>query len=733
MTAAQVSLDMKKILSFFGAALIFLPGLTHYSFPALAQEAAKGPPALQYEVAVTLKLIQVYVTDKKGHPVRDLTMGDFAVTDDGRPIALTEFEKHDMDAPGEMSAPAAGAGSGSVAAIPAPEPRRLGRKFFLFFDFTYNSQRGILKSREAALHFLDSEIRPDDEIALISSSMIKGVSVHKYLTTDHRKIRDAVAAVSGRTAAGRAEDIEQEYWGTPAETFPMLEEIPSLLDLNPAIFNWRRQEAKDIVENYLRSMTDLAKALRLVPGQKHFIFFSSGIPASMIYGHHVGMPAQPMQAQKFDTGDPALRKANENLLRELSTSNCTVYAFDTRGSAKVPALFDYDERMFAYRPRNISTFRDLGVFQSGNAPYRDDKVTGLDSLKRLCDITGGKYFSNINLYEKNLAQVQNLTGSYYVLGYTISAEPDGRYHEVRVEVRRLGCDVKAQAGYFNPKPFREYTELEKQLQLFDLALNERSTLQAPKPLPLAVLIYDSGGGPRLEVVSRISCSSLDDSSWKNAEFVLLTFDERGNLADLQRTRCDLTGRPGREFLYSAGLAAVPGEYTARLVVRDLDTGASAVGSAAVTVGAWSAVGLTLYSPLILVPEGRDLYLETVGIAKDASPGWKDIYAFDRTRYGPLVGGVAPETAGLLAVVPYSVAGLADPQVVLSAYLINARSGERQPGVFYLQSRSRVGGSEVQVLEFSLGQVPSGAYHLYVLAEDGTSRARAHTRLRLAIR
>jgi len=723
---------MKKTLAFFILPALFSFGASS-PFSRSVQEAGQPQKTLKYDVAVTLKLIQVYATDKKGHPVADLRVDDFAVFDNGRPMTLTEFERHVLDAPDTKTAAAAAIETGGVIAMPAPEPRRLSRKFFLFFDFTYNNQRGIVKSREAALHFLDSEVRPDDEVALISFSMIKGVSFHEYLTTDHHKIRDAVAAVNGKSAAGRAEDIELEYWGTPAAALPMLEEIPGPLEQNPAIFNWRRQEAKDVVQFYLRRLTDLAKALRLVPGQKHFIFFSSGIPASMIYGHQVGMPAQPQQAQKFDMGDHVLRTANENLLRELSSSNCTVYAFDTRESAKVPALFDYDERMFAYRPRNISTFRDLGVFQSANSPFRDDKTTGLDSLKRLSDITGGKYYSNINFYERNLAQVQNLTGACYVLGYAIGTEWDGRYHEVRVEVKRTGCEVQAQAGYFNPKPFREYSDLEKQLQLFDLALNERSDLQSPKFLPLAVLNYDAGEGPRLEVVSRISGSTLEDPSGKNTELVLVTFDERGNLADLQRTRCDLTRHPGRDLLFSAGVAVAPGDYTCRLVVRDLDTGSSAVGSAAVREVGPAAAGLVLHSPLLLIPGGRTAYLETSGAKKAGSPGWQDIYAFDRTQYGPLVGSVPRETPGIRAVVPYSIAGLADPRVILSAYLIDAGSGKRLPGSFYLQSRSRLGTSETQLLEFSLGQVPPGIYHLYIHAEDGSSRARTHTRMRLVVR
>lgn len=719
----KVALTLVSLGLFIGAVSLALPGS--------AQQEAKAPqPAPKYDVTVTLKLIQVYVTDNKGHPVSDLTVDDFAVTDSGRPMTLTEFERH---VAGPRAARAVPAGNAEAVADAIPPARlRLGRKFFLFFDFTYNNQRGILKSKEAALHFLDSAVRPDDEVALISSTMIKGVSVHEYLTTDHRRIRDAVGAINGRAAAGRAEDIEQEYWGTPSEAVPMLEEIPTLLDQNPAIFNWRRQEAKDIVENYLRRLTDLAKALRLVPGQKHFLFFSSGVPASMIYGHQVGMPAQPNQAQKFETGDQALRTANESLLRELSTSNCTVYAFDTRASAKVPALFDHDERMFAYRPRNISNFRDLGVFQSANAPYRDEKVTGLDSLKRLCDITGGKYYSNINFYERNLAQVQDLTGSYYVLGYPIGAEPDGRYHEVRVEVKRPGCSVRAQAGYFNPKPFRDCSDLEKQIQLFDLALNERSDLEAPKALPLTVLNYNAGAGSRLEVVSRTPAFPLEGSSGRNVEFVLVTFDDRGNLAGLHRARHDLSGRPGQEFLFAAGLPVAPGGYKCRLVMRDLDTGVSAVGSTEVRVDAAQG-GLVLYSPLLLTGGSRPAYLEMAVAAPAGTPGWEAVYPFDRNRYAPAVGSLSQEAAGVLAVVPYSVGGLPDPRVTLSAHLIDARSGARLPVSFYLQGRTRQGTSEVQLLEFSLEQTPPGAYHLYFHAEDGSSGARAHTRMKLVVR
>ncbi len=101
---------------------------------------------LKHEVTVTLKLIQVYVTDKKGNPVLDLTKEDFLVFDEGQKEDLTEFERHVLKLPAEKEeAPA------EAVRTPAPPARdMMSRKFFLFFDFAFNNAIGIEKARKAA-------------------------------------------------------------------------------------------------------------------------------------------------------------------------------------------------------------------------------------------------------------------------------------------------------------------------------------------------------------------------------------------------------------------------------------------------------------------------------------------------------------------------------------------------------------------------------------------------------
>src|SRR5512137_2005867 len=101
---------MKSFMrSAVGVLAIFLMAPTAPDIALLAKGQVQQQPPLKYEVSVTLKLIQVYVTDKSGKPVRDLTKEEFRLTDNGQPVTLSAFEKHDLAA-----APTAG--------VEAPEP-----------------------------------------------------------------------------------------------------------------------------------------------------------------------------------------------------------------------------------------------------------------------------------------------------------------------------------------------------------------------------------------------------------------------------------------------------------------------------------------------------------------------------------------------------------------------------------------------------------------------------------
>ena len=55
--------------------------------------------ALQHEVTVVLKLVQVFVVDEKGNPVTDLSIDDFILYDNQELKTITDFEKHLLSNP----------------------------------------------------------------------------------------------------------------------------------------------------------------------------------------------------------------------------------------------------------------------------------------------------------------------------------------------------------------------------------------------------------------------------------------------------------------------------------------------------------------------------------------------------------------------------------------------------------------------------------------------------------
>jgi VWFA-related protein len=524
--------------------LIFTAVLCLAKGHSIAQDK-KQESKLKYEVRVTLKLVQVYVVDKKGNPVLDLTKEDFSIWDDGQPQKLTEFERHVLQAKEEIR-----------PAFPAPPAQELmPRKFFLLFDFAFNNGIGLEKSRKAALHLIDEELQPTDEVGLLSYSAIKSLKMHEFLTTDHQKVRDVVRRIGMESISGRAEDFEAQYW--QAKTFAN----PVGADRQGSVFDpkeiygeerewgWERsrQESKMQAQNFALKMTDLAKALRYVPGHKYVVLLSSGVPYSLVYG--VQSPLGKIGVEEF--GELWLQEKFEDMLKELSAANCSIYAIDTA---------------------ELST-------TAGS----DMRLEGAASLQKITAATGGKYFGNINNYEQHIEKIQGLTGCYYVLGYYVNDKGDGAYRKIKVQVDRPDCSVLAQRGYFNPKPFKEYNDLERMLHLIDLALSEEPLFQAPFRFPMEVVPCPPDAKGNLCLAARVPLDKIREIMTGSVEMITVIFDEKEDIAAFKKNRVKVSELKGESVSFGGSFSLSPGAYKCRFVIRNLETGRGAVASATAVI------------------------------------------------------------------------------------------------------------------------------------------------------
>jgi VWFA-related protein len=71
-----------------------------------------------------------------------------------------------------------------------------------------------------------------------------------------------------------------------------------------------------------------------------------------------------------------------------------------------------------------------------------------DLMGLLADETGGRATVGRNSFQEGLADMVRDSSAYYLLGYTTRAGNDGKFHEIKVRVKRKGLDVRARKGYW---------------------------------------------------------------------------------------------------------------------------------------------------------------------------------------------------------------------------------------------------------------------------------------------
>lgn len=675
-------------------------GLVLLCWPGGRAVAGGTPGQTREDVTVTVKLIQAYVTAKDGKPVTDLAAADFEVTDNGRAMPVTHFENHILG--GDNVAPA----------VPVEGPH-LGRKLFLFFDFAFVDPRGSRKAREAALHFIDTAVKPGDEVGVMSYSPTRGLTIHEYLTTDHAQIRRIVDAFGLRAVTGRAESLTNFIYADELRHMQDDQTAGQASDAGTAegffanqaraqsggvVDEGRRQGYVDQARQFAQTFANLARALRYVPGWKNLILFSSGFSRALITGQRGGSSVPSMDARDpeammaemnaYDNAqsNSGVRTEFSTALKELKTSNIPIYAVDCS-----PTLGEMDI--------NNPLASSVG----------SRELSGKDSLIQLAGETGGRYFSNSMDYRNALATVEDITSAYYVLGYSVPAAWDGAFHKIKVKVNRPGCKVFSQNGYYNPKPFGEYTKFEKLLQMTDLALSDNPQAQLPAEAPMGVMPVMIGGWPHGVAFVGLSKDAADAAIGNRADAFLLLYDEDQGRSSIKSFKLKPPA-DGPKACFSAFVVPLnPGRYTCRIIVQNAETGLGARGSAALVIPKAAASSVWLDPPLFLE---ADTGSSDIGAAPEATLSW--LFGYDPGKYAPLVGALPAGPQRIHAALRST---LGAPEVELEITASDLQDGARSDVAVTVLDVRQTKSLRSYLLELAFADLKPGLHTLTIVAKD----------------
>ena len=77
----------------------------------------------------------------------------------------------------------------------------------------------------------------------------------------------------------------------------------------------------------------------------------------------------------------------------------------------------------------------------------------MDTLRALAEKTDGRAIVNRNDLDVGMKQIMRDSSAYYLIGYNSSQAPtDGKFHEIKVRVKRPGVQVRARKGYWALTP-----------------------------------------------------------------------------------------------------------------------------------------------------------------------------------------------------------------------------------------------------------------------------------------
>ena len=395
---------------------------------------------------------------------------------------------------------------------------------------------------------------------------------------------------------------------------------------------------------------------------------------------HLGSLKEGRKAIVFVTeGLPGLGYDESSLVQEMTaaanTNNVAVYTLDPRG---------------------------LNAYDSGQ-------------LRTISANTGGQAFVSTNTPARALRQVVRDASAFYLLGYASTRNPtDGKYHTIKVRVKRSRVDVLARKGYWAPK-LADMERARAEAAAADAvpadvtsAWAVLSTARAGRTLD--VWTGAARGADRQPEVT-VAWTPFDGAQGRPRSQPA----QPGQAAGGGRTVAITARGPGGERMFDAPLdagrltfAAAPGLLNLQVTLRDAAGDTIEEYTRSIVVPDLSTPGLALSSPVVV--RARNVWdARTIAGAADAAPfAGSEFVRTDRVF------------------VRFAVYGASASEAVASAHLLS-RTGSP---LVKLPVTANAAVETAYQIELPLASTARGDFLIAIEAEHGTEKARVLVPIRV---
>jgi VWFA-related protein len=512
------------------------------AFPLLAQAPVRDD-SFGEEIQVNVVNLDVFVSDKQGKPLEGLRAEDFTVTEDGKPVKITNFYTEKRGPAVQTTAKGSAAG-GAKTAAERPQDQRLRLVVFVDDVNTEPSSRAPILDRIGP--FLRQQLLPGDEVMLVRYA--QKLDIRRSFTSDIGQIESDIAVLRNQSSDMRKYEASVDH---------------AFEDLNDAIYAsfgwstveervraWAEQES-NVVAGALQGLDGVVGWLAGVSGRKAILYVSDGLPmlpgadvfdlVTVYSGYKAGQRISGLNSLKLE-----LVKRFRDVTAHASRNKIAIYPIEDYGARTVRGT-------------------QLQEVLVGNRQ---------DGLKFLAEDTGGRAMLNAGDPLAALRMMGNDLTSYYSLGYTPERPGDELEHKIEVKVKTRGAQVRHRQWY-RDKPLGE-TVAERTLAVMrfgpeDNPLGATLEIQPSKP---------QNGSNLVPVRVKVPLAKLylqtKDKSRNGRLRLYLVASSGGSTTPVKETKvvtvelpeAEASAGSKREYVHDVAIPLQAGSWSIGVAVRD---------------------------------------------------------------------------------------------------------------------------------------------------------------------
>jgi VWFA-related protein len=379
--------------------------------------AAQEKDGATFRTGVNYVQIPVRVVDARGVFVRDLAVGDFAVTEDGISQVPVTFSLVDLPDPQQKRSPAE---STAPAVGTAQDKARAPARIYVFLVDDYHLPTQYSSRAKAMVReFIRDRMGNSDVGALIYMSGIAG----QALTDDRALLLAAIERFRGSFDSGEPASV-------------------------------REIKARTVLKTIAQASFDVG---RITGRRKAFIYVG------------LNMGCRVSQDMFPDSQDPSVVSVEERKFGNVSSAGTgappdaasTILCSDAI-SDTVRAATQADVTLYSIDPRGMQTPDWVSPTVDGrggpdrarvrNSLVEPTRPSIFDGFYVIAEQTGGFAVTGANAFTRAFDRIVVEGSSYYLIGYYSSNQKsDGRFRSHRVDLKRPGVKAVHRSGYLAPR------------------------------------------------------------------------------------------------------------------------------------------------------------------------------------------------------------------------------------------------------------------------------------------